>query len=199
MKRFGATVVSTVILFLVTGTARADSDETYRVYDAVIAHMFAGNKVTFDTREDVSQLVILERSVTEYASGDKQENWKQVKIRLPQLSDELVGAFESHLKTERKLKRSFHINLTYTFISPAVFEDLINSETMEKLTAFYGKYPGSGGAIAFSNVGFNKARDQALVYFVHWCRFLCGSGHYLILHKQGGKWKVAQATQIWTS
>lgn len=55
---------------------------------------------------------------------------------------------------------------------------------------FYKKYPDSGGFIGISPVGFNRERNQALIYLEHSCRSLCGSGHYILLSKNKEDWKV---------
>ena len=75
-----------------------------------------------------------------------------------------------------------------------------NADWMDKKwKKFYEAYPGSHGYISFSNIGFNKAKDKALVYFVHWCMALCGTGHYILLSKNNGRWAVLEHSQIWIS
>jgi hypothetical protein len=73
-----------------------------------------------------------------------------------------------------------------------------NSEP-EYWKRYYGKYPDSGGYIQLSNVGFNKARDQGLLYFVHWCSSACGTGQYILLRKSDTGWKVDRAAGVWIS
>jgi len=205
MKRTAAFVLFTGILFLAvhvsaqSATYADTTNEEYRVYDAMIKTMFAGDKVTFDTQAKVRQLIIRERTKTQYAFSDKGENWTQVKYRLPKLTDELIADYETKVKTERKLKRSFDIALQYTYMSAKEHAEFFLPRTKDGWPEFYKKYPDSGGYISFSNVGFNKARDQALVYFVHWCGSLCGTGHYVILTKAKNGWQVDTIGMVWIS
>jgi len=62
---------------------------------------------------------------------------------------------------------------------------------------FYSQYPASNGYVRLSRVGFNKAKDQAIVNTA-WMRGpLYGEGHYVLLTKQNGTWKVLKRTATW--
>jgi hypothetical protein len=62
---------------------------------------------------------------------------------------------------------------------------------------FYANYPGATGFTLLSRIGFNSARDQALVYFGNSCELLCGHGYLVLLKKHNGKWKVMKQVTIW--
>jgi len=40
---------------------------------------------------------------------------------------------------------------------------------------------------------------EALVYVAHTCDGLCGTGHYVLLLKVEGKWKVERKVMAWIS
>jgi hypothetical protein len=177
-------------------------DETYRVYDTVIRTMIAGVKLTFNTR--VKQVVIRQDTTTDYAIADRKEDWPEIKMRLPKLSDEAIADYEANLKPSSTLKRSFDLSLKYSLVSKRDFNINFdvgsNSDQMtNNWTKFYDSFPDSGGYIQLSNVGFNKSRDQALVYLVHWCGTTCGTGHYVLLSKKDKVWIVNQVAMIWIS
>lgn len=44
--------------------------------------------------------------------------------------------------------------------------------------------------LAFSRVGFNSKRDQALVYVIENCGGRCGKNYFALLAKEGGDWKL---------
>ena len=185
-------------------STRDIKDDEYRVYDAAIRKMFAGDKVTFDTQAKVKQLIIRDKSITAYASGDKKENWQQVKIRLPKLAEDTIAGYEADLKNPTDLKPNLDLPLKYYFLTLKDYETIFTSpDNMDPATddwsKFYKKYPESGGYISLSNVGFNKSKDQALVYFVHWCGMLCGTGNYVLLSKDESGWKVDSVAMIWIS
>jgi hypothetical protein len=178
--------------------AYSQSEDEYQVYSTVLREMFVGDKVTFDTQSKVKQLVILNLTNTNYASSENKENWQQVRLRLPALSDETLADFESKLKNASELKRSFKIDLQYSLINKQQLDEAFTGGE-DAWTSFYKKFPDSGGYVSLSNVGFNNARDQALVYFVHWCGSLCGTGHYIPLRKKENSWSVLEKGMIWIS
>jgi hypothetical protein len=55
---------------------------------------------------------------------------------------------------------------------------------------FYEKYPGSGGIIHFSNVGFNAEKTEALVRVKYLCALCSGTETFYFLTKNGGQWRV---------
>lgn len=205
MKHFSYIVLLLLISILSSFVAAQTADEEYRVYDAVIAKMFAGGKVTFDGPSKVKQLIIRDITTTDYAFGDDKERWDDIKQLLQnKLTDDTIANYESKLKNATELKRAFDIDLEYTLLSKtdhdSIFDNRKKFEDQQKdWSEFYEKYPESGGYISLSNVGFNKTGDQALVYFVHWCGGLCGTGHYLLLSKCKKDWKVDTLAMIWIS
>jgi hypothetical protein len=53
---------------------------------------------------------------------------------------------------------------------------------------FYQRYPGSGGYIILSAVGFNKDKTRAVVYSGAGCGSLCGAWSFHLFKKMNGKW-----------
>ncbi|MDQ3220722.1 MAG: hypothetical protein M3Q26_08250 [Acidobacteriota bacterium] len=201
-------IVFTLVLLSVTnsaqGRATGASDDRYRIYDAVIERMFAGNKINFDGPSKVDHLIIRERTITEYAYNEKKEDWQQVKNRLKNLSAETIVDYEANLGKATKLKRSFNIQLNYSLLPQKQYSDIFAGSqnynaTEEGWKKFHDTFPGSAGYIMLSNIGFDRSRKQALVYFVHWCGYVCGSGHYILLDKVEKQWRVAAIGGIWIS
>jgi hypothetical protein len=52
---------------------------------------------------------------------------------------------------------------------------------------------------AFSHVGFNPSRAQALVYVSYVCGGMCGDGHFVLLERSGGRWRIADSVMSWIS
>ncbi len=205
MKRV---IVITICFALAVFVASAQTrdignQENYRIYDAVIVNMFAGDKVTFDTQEKIKHIVIRDLTTTDYASWDKKEDWNEVKIRLPNLSDDTIADYEAKLKTATKLKRSFKLRLEYSLLPKKDYDTIFKNRGYDDLMGcwklFYERYPESGGYISLSNVGVNKTGKQALVYFVHSCGGLCGTGSYILLKKTDTGWVVDTKARIWIS
>jgi hypothetical protein len=52
---------------------------------------------------------------------------------------------------------------------------------------------------SFSHIGFNPGRTQALVYVSYVCGGTCGDGHYVLLDKSGGRWRITDSAMAWIS
>lgn len=64
---------------------------------------------------------------------------------------------------------------------------------------FYDQHPDAPGITTLSQVGFNKAFDQALVYVGTMSHWLAGGGYYVLLIKVNGSWVVDQQVMTWIS
>lgn len=69
----------------------------------------------------------------------------------------------------------------------------------EGWSRFYQRYPGSGGLVSLSRIGFNDDHTEALVYVAHTCGSLCGSGEFVILKKDHGRWTIDRTDTMWVS
>ena len=52
---------------------------------------------------------------------------------------------------------------------------------------------------AFSHIGFNPGRTQAIVYVSYDCGGMCGDGHFVLLERSGRKWRIAGSVMSWIS
>jgi hypothetical protein len=64
---------------------------------------------------------------------------------------------------------------------------------------FMAKHANTPGIIIVSRVGFNRARDQAVVYSGMSCGLLCGQGEFTWLTKHNGVWAVEASSVVWIS
>lgn len=65
--------------------------------------------------------------------------------------------------------------------------------------AFYRRYPGSGGLIAVSRVGFDAGAEKAVVYLEIRCGALCGTGNIAYFKKGLFGWKLEKLEELWVS
>lgn len=171
------------------------SKEEYAVYSAAINKMFAGGKVTFDTQAKVELLVIADHNITTLRAYSPQNlDWG----RLPELSEETFNDFIQKNKEVQKLKDNFKIELKRTLIKKDEIE-LIFKDRENGWEKFYKSFPDSGGYIGLSRVGFDKRKQQAIVYMEHNCRDLCASGHFLLLKKAEEGWVMVNGYMPWIS
>ena len=63
---------------------------------------------------------------------------------------------------------------------------------------FQQRFPNSLGYIAVSQVGFNFAKTEAILYVDHFCG-LCGGGGYILMRKVNGVWRIVDVHSTWVS
>jgi hypothetical protein len=182
----------------------AQGADDYKVYDAVIRHMFRDGITRFDMNAKIGQIVLRDRTHSQYASGSTRENWDQVKIRLRSLTDDTITGYDVARKSEHELNTKLDIPFKYSLISDKQMADVFPNKnewdkSPEQWNAFYNLYPNSAGYNSFSRVGYDKSGGQALVYFVNWCGQLCGTGSYVLLENGPNGWVVKESAGIWIS
>lgn len=99
------------------------------------------------------------------------------------------SAFRNFEETGAKrflLQRNIRSDKPYEFVSQGALRSLMKAGSWPQ---FYKRYPGSSGYIAFSAVGFNKAKDRAVVYSGSSCGSRCGRWALHLLQKADGKWQ----------
>lgn len=64
---------------------------------------------------------------------------------------------------------------------------------------FMTKHANTPGIIIVSRIGYNRARDQAVVYSGMSCGLLCGQGEFTWLTKHDGVWSVESSNVVWIS
>jgi hypothetical protein len=199
-------VVATAIMAsaVVLGSSRVPlqseiSTEEYAVYSAVIGEMFAGGKVTFDTGSEVKLLVIKGYTVGDFLRADvENQDWKYLRQQFPSISQETINDYVAKSKEAYELKDAFDLKLNHTLVKKGEVEGMFKGG-VNGWEAFYKRFPDSGGLVGVSRVGFNPEMNQALMYVEHGCGGLCGTGHYVLLNKGEGGWKVAKRFMAWIS
>ncbi len=167
--------------------------DEYAVYDAVIADMFADNKVTFDFGGDVTvkMLVILNHTVAytfSTVSSRSQtgvtEDWRS---HFPGILQQTVEDYATKSTQPSLLKRSFNLKVDYILVGP------------EEERTRRDEWHAADGRVSLSRVGFDRDHRQALVYMSFYCGVLCGHGFFLFLTKSGTAWGVDKKFQVWIS
>lgn len=73
------------------------------------------------------------------------------------------------------------------------------SQDIKGWDEFYKKYPNSPGIISVSRVGFNKEKNQAVVYVGLQSDYLAGRGVIFLLEKKDNSWQIKKQTLLWIS
>jgi len=163
-------------------------DEEYEVLSALINGMYLTGHY--------KSIVITNPTCCE--NDLRTDRWHRYVEELTPISVETLDDYAARNKQSLTFEKRFNLKAGYRIVPYVQIEKLFDYVDLEgDWKTFYSKYPGSNGYVRLSRVGFNKAKDQALVN-THWMRgSLSGEGHYVLLGKQDGSWKVLKKVGTW--
>jgi hypothetical protein len=157
------------------------------VYRAVLDSMFV-HEASSGTR----QLVVLDSTVPR-----KRENWGGFLIRefvrLPGVDTATVQNLLDRSRQPHSLAALPHLDLAIpvTLADRKTLVALPRNSAALYWSEFYKAYPESGGLIELSGVGYNAARNLAVLTVDTGCGELCGSGLLVVVRRLAGVWKIA--------
>ena len=122
-------------------------------------------------------------------------DFDDLKGEVPELSLETTHDFVTRNKRQYPVGNLFTLPNKYAFASDTDLKELIPECCCWE--PFYDRFPTSGGFITLSMPGFNKAKDQAIVYYARTSGGLSGRGYMVILAKKGYRWNILKAIEIW--
>ena len=122
----------------------------------------------------------------------------------PDVQAETAADFETKRKQSVGLERKLSPKLSYVLVSESELTAIFHPDANGMVgrapwREFYEKYPGAQGIMSLSRVGFNKAKNEALVYVIKQQQLLGGSACFYVLVKQQGVWKVKKTVLVWLS
>jgi hypothetical protein len=118
--------------------------------------------------------------------------------RNPSASPETVADFKARNATPTRLDLLFENKPEVVRWDEKKNSSIFSRRDTDGWQEFHKQYPGAA-ILRFSNVGFNAARDQALVYFAESCGSLCGQGSLIVLAKIDGRWTISSQENLWLS
>ncbi len=122
----------------------------------------------------------------------------------PAVQPETAADFESKGMHSFRLERKFGSDLSYVLVPESDLRDIFHPDANGKVGSqpwrdFYEKYPGAQGIMSLSRVGFNKAKNEALIYVINQWGLVGGSAFYYVLVKRQGVWKVEKRVLVFLS
>lgn len=166
--------------------------DEYDVFSTLVNDMYVKDKVKL--------IVITDPTCCDTNLDMKSETWKMYLEQLAPLSVETLEDYVSRNEQALALEKKFNLKTKYQIVPYVNVKNLFSNFDLDAAwKTFYSRYPASGGYIRLSRVGFNKAKDQALVSTAWMCNTLCGEGNYVLLSKQQGSWKVLKKVVTWVS
>ena len=132
--------------------------------------------------------IVREDTVDSSYPQDEQETRDLIKSNLPDISDETLNNYIERNAISSKLSATMKLGVDYVPLSTPEFLEITSESNWGEILK--EKYPGSQGCTAFSRVGFNKSRTQALVYVTRIFEPLIGGGGYYLLEYNAGNWEI---------
>lgn len=128
---------------------------------------------------------------------DEEYKFDFVKKSLIGIEKETFDSFMEQNKESSKLQINFKTKKKIVWTTKNEMTEIFRKGKGWK--EFYEKYGKTQGILSFSNIGFNKAKTQALFYYGNQSDWLAGSGHLVLFEKINGKWKLSISTMLWIS
>lgn len=150
-----------------------DESDAYAVYSAILPLNW--------TRGDAkvkSPVIQIETRAYEMCLKPEDESRK--------LLSEAISNYVEQNKKTWQLQRQFSLKKPYKLLTSEKLETIIKRGWWDE---FYKRYPGSGGYLELSAVGFNRDKTIAVVYMGRHCGGECGFGTFYELQKIKGKWE----------
>jgi hypothetical protein len=165
------------------------SADEQSVYAAVLAQRFAApNYVLYDWTS------------TDDLFGTPEEILPGVLQQLGGGADPAIAVdFVAANRKPGSLPANMPLGAPYVLMADAQVAQLFSSDLEGGWATFYAQHPGARGIDRLSRVGFNQARDQALVYVGATYASLGGDGIYFLLRRSGATWTVDKEAQVWIS
>ncbi len=190
------TIVAGLIIFLVTGCsgryaakdlAYIDEDERedYAIYSAGIRYVYPRNLLA-NNRNELKSIVIISRT------NELNDYWRKEfigSLKDKGIPKEVIEDWWKNNETAITLERKFDFAYDYVLVTRAEL-DKYKPETF--FTEFYKKYPDSNGLISVSRIGFDKAKNRALIHVIHNYGSLGANYNFLFMEKTQDGWTVAQ-------
>ena len=173
-------------------------EEDYGVYSALINQKYVTARIKLIVIKDQTVGYTIDRLLAE-------DPFEYVSKQLAPVSKETYEDFLAKNESPVRLDKQFTLRVDYALIGQEELDRFFKPRQPDEnflfraWERFYEKYPHSPGYVMLSRVGYNAARDQAMVYAAHSCHGLCGEGRYILLTKGRDGWRIKNELHLWIS
>ena len=176
--------------------------EMYAVLSTVIRDMYVDDRTRLLVIEGADPCASPQPTETPDAKVDQMRKQTEDYAfqKMPGLARETIDDFYSREKECHMLANQLDVPIKYVLVTSKDLEPLFPKDEFDRFwSRFYAKYPQSSGTINFSNPGFNRDYTQAVLSTGRMCGGLCGAGHFVLLTKDHGAWRVKTKIETWVS
>ena len=174
------------------------SDLDYIVYSAFLNEQMEAEQKTSAIR-DVTFALDVARFTAENPFAD-------ASVKIKRLSKQTYGDFISKAKSSQSFTRGFSLRSNYALLKSQELDAIFSKacppgDTLRSCNwvEFKTRFPESGGYWSFSAIGYNKAKNQALLEAAWACGSLCGKAWLVLMEAGSDGWKIRSKQLLWIS
>lgn len=152
---------------------------------------------SFFVGDGTAPMLILQETSTSVDWEDPKEIKKNVLSGFKNISNQAIKSYLARNAQPSQLSPDMDLGVKYILLTQDELSQITSQPNWNEVLA--EKYPGSGGYLIFSHVGFNNSLDQAVIYVGQVAGPLMGTGNYYLMEKQDGEWKIKEQIMVWIS
>lgn len=172
------------------------TDEDYSVFTSVLQNL--GKPEDPEEEWKDKEIMVLNVTSSGKVEAGQWNGWGFRSNSNAAPSPETRADFEARNQSRCPLKQQWGDTSLYKPLANKEEQEFFNRKH-DGWKEFYKKYPKAAGIWSFSQPGYNRAKDEAVLYVTHICGWLCGTGHLVFLTKADGRWKVKNRLFLWIS
>jgi hypothetical protein len=162
---------------------------------------------TVEPDEAPKKALIIEQTTADVdealTSGAGEQAREMLRKQLPQATEKVIDDFLRVLARPAALSipsRLVRPNIRMQMVRVADIDRLFDTKSLGAAWEnFYKAYPNAACLVRISRVGLDEEATQALVYLSVRSGGLRGSGHFVLLHRRFGIWRILASEQAWVS
>lgn len=166
----------------------SDESEIYRLFfKNSLERSYDSSRKTLATFKgfewkEFHQLVVIDSTLPFTFTG-----FASLNENLPELEKDTYKDFNNQNRISEKFSKPKNID-NIVLVSKNETAKIMKGNT-DGWNSFYEKYPESQGILKVSNIGFNKNRDQALLFVENRANRQEGLGYFILFTRIGDLWK----------
>ncbi len=159
--------------------------EEYSIYSLSIEHIYLRNLLSTN-KSEVRSIVIISQTnpLNEYWRDEFIDNLENEGI-----PEEVIEDWRKENESNKLLQRKFDLSYEYHLVTRT---ELDRYEADSFFSEFYRRYPDSNGLISVSRIGFDKAKNKALIHVIHSYGTLGASYNFVALKRTDGAWGIVR-------
>jgi hypothetical protein len=194
-----AEVYATVVRDLVTPTDGPANLSQLVFSETVLTQLEAGENIKACERSVRDQVRVFASAPPYNTFADNIYRMVTLDWRGSSLRSDTIEDFVQKSCDGGPLSKTFRTDFPRVFVNPHSVGFGIAPDYQNGRQDFRQAFPGAGGLISLSRVGFDTTLDEAVVSTSFVCGTLCGSGRRYTLRKKWGKWEIISKPILWVS